>query len=76
MLVIGTKDEDVQTIAQDQNAANTWVQTNVIPYIKDVNFGYIIIGDEITPGPVAPYVAKGIQNMINALTNAGIHKDI
>lgn len=76
VLVIGTKDEDVQTIAQDQNAANTWVQTNVIPYIKDVNFRYIIIGNEVTPGPIAAYVAKGIQNMINALTNAGIHKDI
>ncbi|RDX78390.1 putative glucan endo-1,3-beta-glucosidase BG5, partial [Mucuna pruriens] len=76
VLAVGTRDEDVQGIAQDQNVANAWVQTNVVPFIKDVNFGYITLGNEVVPGPIAPFVAKGIQNMINALTNAGIHKDI
>ncbi|TKY74321.1 putative glucan endo-1,3-beta-glucosidase GVI [Spatholobus suberectus] len=76
VLAVGTRDEDVESIAQDQNVANAWVQTNVVPYIKDVKFGYIALGNEVTPGPIAPYVAKGIRNMINALTNAGIHKDI
>ncbi|KAL2332095.1 hypothetical protein Fmac_019676 [Flemingia macrophylla] len=76
VVAVGTLDEDVQGIAQDQNVANQWVQTNVVPYIDNVNIGYITLGNEVTPGPISQYVPNAIQNMINALKDAGIQKDI
>nr|KYP40514.1 Lichenase [Cajanus cajan] len=76
VVAIGTRDEDVPNIAQDIDAANAWVQTNVVPYLYNVNIGYINLGNEVTPGPISPYVPNAIKNMINALTKAGIHKDI
>lgn len=73
---LGTRNEDIQSIATDQEAANSWINTNVVPYMKDVNIGYITIGNEVIPGPLTHYVAKAIENTYTALSNAGITKDI
>ncbi|KAJ7965627.1 Glucan endo-1,3-beta-glucosidase [Quillaja saponaria] len=76
LLSFGTRNEDIHSIAQDQNAANSWVSTDVIPYINDVNIGYITLGNEVIPGAEAPYVSQAINNILKALNDAGVHKDI
>ena len=76
LLSLGTRNEDIEIIAQDQNAANGWVNDNVVPYIEDVNFEYITVGNEVIPGPEAAFVAPAIQNIKRALDNAGITKCI
>ncbi|XP_024923514.3 glucan endo-1,3-beta-glucosidase [Ziziphus jujuba] len=73
---LGVRDQDLQTLASDQSAANQWVKDNVVPYIPDVNIGYITLGNEVIPGPQAQYVAQAINNINAALTNARISKDI
>lgn len=73
---LGARNEDLQSLSSDQSAADQWIRDNVVPYIPDMNIGYITLGNEAIPGPQSESVAGAISNIMTALANAGISKDI
>ena len=42
-VIVGVVNDDLQGLASSLAAANTWVQTNIIPYVPDVKISYISI---------------------------------
>ena len=77
MVWLGTRNEDIQGFAADQLAANSWVNAHVVPYYESVNIAYITVGNEVVPDDAAaPFVAKAIKNIMQALVIAGVKSDI
>lgn len=66
------KNEDVQTLGSDPNAATQWVNQNVSPYKDDVSFSWIVVGNEVIPGTQGPYVTQAMQNILNAINSIGL----
>uniref|UniRef100_A0A0D9VA52 Glucan endo-1,3-beta-D-glucosidase n=1 Tax=Leersia perrieri TaxID=77586 RepID=A0A0D9VA52_9ORYZ len=71
-LDVGTRD-DVARLAADPSNAVSWVNDNVKTYHPDVNFRYIVVGNELTGDT---NVLPAMQNVHAALTNAGLAGEI
>ncbi|GAV76182.1 Glyco_hydro_17 domain-containing protein, partial [Cephalotus follicularis] len=71
---IGTRKEDLENLASIQDVANSWVNTNIVPYKDDVSFKWITLGNEVILGPYASYVASALENIYNALQSIGLSK--
>ncbi|KAL2926505.1 Lichenase-2 [Bienertia sinuspersici] len=69
---VGVKNEDVTNIAMDVNAAMKWVNTNVAPYIKEVDIKWITVGNEMVPGPGSNLIPQAMNNILSGLNAAGI----
>ncbi|KAL4607193.1 hypothetical protein ACB092_09G157000 [Castanea dentata] len=61
-VIVGAVNNDLQGLATSPTTTNTWVQTNIIPYL-DVKISYIAAGHEIKPT---------IQNLNNAITASNL----
>ncbi|KAG6485126.1 hypothetical protein ZIOFF_053655 [Zingiber officinale] len=66
-LIVGTLNQDVQPLALDISAAQTWVGTNIVPHINNANFRYINVGNEIIPSDMAQFVLPAMSNVQSAL---------
>ncbi|XP_052198343.1 probable glucan endo-1,3-beta-glucosidase BG4 [Diospyros lotus] len=64
---LGVRNADIPTIASTQEAADSWFQSNVAPYLNDVEFAYISVGNEAIPGQYASVIPPAMQNLQNAL---------
>ncbi|MCI16885.1 glucan endo-13-beta-glucosidase-like, partial [Trifolium medium] len=73
---LGVKNGDVQSLASSKDAANQWVNTNVAPYKGDVNFTWIVLGNEIIPSAEAIYVTQAMQNIKDAINSIGLTNTI
>lgn len=71
-VILGTLNQDLQRLGSDQSFAQTWVNTNVIPYSKTIRFRCISAGNEVIPGDLAAYVFPAMKNLKAAL-NAADH---
>lgn len=71
-LSMGTTNEDIQSLATDQSAADAWVNTNIIPYKDAVSFKWVAIGNEVIPGPSSSYVPDAMNNIMNSLASHGL----
>ncbi|KAF9603605.1 hypothetical protein IFM89_037104 [Coptis chinensis] len=71
LVSLGMRNEDITSIASSQDAANSWVNTNVAPYKDEVTFRYVTIGNEVIPGPFAKDVAMAMNHISNALIAIG-----
>ncbi|PQM39463.1 putative glucan endo-1 3-beta-glucosidase GVI [Prunus yedoensis var. nudiflora] len=60
--------EDLQQLAGSYSAAENWVATYITPYLPQVQFRYIVVGNEVFPGNSARYVLPAMQNLQNALS--------
>ncbi|XVF64656.1 hypothetical protein PTKIN_Ptkin09bG0185400 [Pterospermum kingtungense] len=69
---IGPRNEDIASFATSQDAANAWVNTNIVPYKNDVLFKWIAIGNEVIPGPLGANVPAAMNNIRNALATIGL----
>ncbi|KAI8021371.1 Glucan endo-1,3-beta-glucosidase [Camellia lanceoleosa] len=67
---LGVSNQDIPSIALSQDAAKSWFATNLEPYLNDIVFSYITVGNEAIPGDYASYIASAMQNLQNIL-NAG-----
>ncbi|KAL8259591.1 hypothetical protein R6Q59_027544 [Mikania micrantha] len=71
---------DVLQSLNDQNAANTWVSNNILRYSNNVRFKYIAVGNEVDPNNgnsrYVPFVLPAMQNVYNAIRNAGLGNQI
>ncbi|XP_075112041.1 putative glucan endo-1,3-beta-glucosidase GVI [Nicotiana tabacum] len=66
-VILGIRNEDLQSLASDPTFATNWVQNNVIPHASTVKFTYISAGNEVVPGPLANFVLGALQNLDSAL---------
>ncbi|KAK6257443.1 hypothetical protein QUC31_000902 [Theobroma cacao] len=71
-VAIGPRNEDIASFAASQDAANAWVNTNIVPYKNDVSFKWINIGNEVIPGPLGANVPAAMNNIRNALSSVGL----
>ncbi|XVE95398.1 hypothetical protein REPUB_Repub02eG0093800 [Reevesia pubescens] len=71
-IAMGPRNEDIASFAASQDAANAWVNTNIVPYKNDVSFKWITIGNEVIPGPLGSNVPAAMNNIRNALTAIGL----
>ncbi|PHT87286.1 putative glucan endo-1,3-beta-glucosidase GVI [Capsicum annuum] len=67
LLILGTRNEDLQALASDPSFAKNWILTNVIPHASTVKITYISAGNEVIPGPLATFVLGAMQNLDSAL---------
>ncbi|KAI3949822.1 hypothetical protein MKW92_046216 [Papaver armeniacum] len=72
LVSLGTLNEDLASLSSSQDAANSWVATNIVPYKDDVKFGWVTAGNEVIPGPLAQYVPGAMTNLYNALVKIGL----
>ncbi|KAK9271114.1 hypothetical protein L1049_026703 [Liquidambar formosana] len=68
LVSLGTRNEDIQNLASSQDAANSWVNTNISPYKNDVKFGWISIGNEV----LSSDIPQAMINIYNAITSIGL----
>ncbi|KAI5320097.1 hypothetical protein L3X38_039805 [Prunus dulcis] len=62
-------------LAGSQGAVNTWFAANVEPYVNDIVFNHIAVGNEVIPGSLVEHilpVMKYLQNVINDKNLDGI----
>lgn len=70
-IAIGTLNNDLSTLASDQVAANAWVNTNIVPYMNDTVYEYLVVGNEVVPGDLGKYVAPAMLNLYKAIEPIG-----
>lgn len=75
-LILDVPREDLQRLASDPSAANSWVQTNIKSYLPDVSFRYIAVGNEVIPGNLAQYVLPAMKNIQSALSASGLQNEM
>ncbi|OMO77324.1 Glycoside hydrolase, family 17 [Corchorus capsularis] len=71
-VILGTLNLDLPNLGSDISFARTWVQKNVIPYSKDVNFRCIFAGNEVIPSDFAIHVLPAMRNLKTALGDANL----
>ncbi|KAK6912472.1 Glycoside hydrolase family 17 [Dillenia turbinata] len=71
-LLLGTRNEHIPVLASSLENAQAWFNTNVQPYIKDVNIRYITVGNEVVPGQFSESILPAIQNIQQILNANGL----
>ncbi|KAL3640792.1 hypothetical protein CASFOL_015760 [Castilleja foliolosa] len=73
-VVLGVRNEDLESLGATQANADAWVQTNVKNF-PTVKVKYIGVGNEISPlksATFAPFVLPAMKNIATAISNAGL----
>ncbi|KAK3034487.1 hypothetical protein RJ639_032476 [Escallonia herrerae] len=69
---LGVLNQDIPSIASSQEAANSWFESNVAPYLNDVTINYISVGNELIPGEYPGFNVPAMQNLQKILDNKGL----
>ncbi|PIA41028.1 hypothetical protein AQUCO_02300065v1 [Aquilegia coerulea] len=67
---IGIRNEHIANIARSQEAANSWVNEYIAPYINGIIFTHVTVGNEVEPAGLGD-VALAMNNIWNALQPLG-----
>ncbi|KAK1549707.1 hypothetical protein Q3G72_006537 [Acer saccharum] len=74
-VILGMRDEDLPGLAASVDAVASWFSINVEPYLNDVEFPIIAVGNEVIPGVYAENVLpvmKSLQSILQGRGLAGI----
>ncbi|KAL2966207.1 hypothetical protein AAZX31_16G103300 [Glycine max] len=75
-LTMDVAGETLQSLT-DPNVATDWVHRYVTSYSQDVNFKYIVVGNEVHPNyDVAPYILPAMTNIQNAISSANLQTKV
>ncbi|KAG4939032.1 hypothetical protein AAZX31_16G103000 [Glycine max] len=75
-LTMDVTGETLQSLT-DPNVATDWVHRYVTSYSQDVNFKYIVVGNEVHPNyDVAPYILPAMTNIQNAISSANLQTKV
>ncbi|KAK4436298.1 putative glucan endo-1,3-beta-glucosidase GVI [Sesamum alatum] len=70
-VIVGTRNEDLESLASDPAAATSWVENNILPH-SSVNITSVAAGNEVIPGELAQYVPDAMENLDAALSAAKV----
>ncbi|KAF0926812.1 hypothetical protein E2562_027405 [Oryza meyeriana var. granulata] len=70
-LIVGVANKNLIDLAANPASAASWVDANIKPFVPDVNFKYISVGNEITGEPTQT-ILPAMQNINAALAAAGL----
>ncbi|KAF7852306.1 hypothetical protein BT93_L4600 [Corymbia citriodora subsp. variegata] len=70
-VTLGTLNQDLPSIASSVDAAKTWFDTYVQPFMSDVKITYLSAGNEVVPGDLAQYVLPAMQNLQSVVAGYG-----
>lgn len=66
-VTVGVPDEDLATLSAGQDSVSQWFSKNIEPYVPDVNFEYIAVGNEVIPGELGHYVLPVMESLRGVL---------
>ncbi|KAK2645168.1 hypothetical protein Ddye_020363, partial [Dipteronia dyeriana] len=66
-VILGIKDEDLPNLAASPDAVASWFSINVEPYLDDIEFPVIAVGNEVIPGNYAENVLPVMLSLQNIL---------
>ncbi|KAL9264336.1 putative glucan endo-1,3-beta-glucosidase BG5 [Drosera capensis] len=66
-LTLGVRNQDIPFLATNFASADWWFQSNVEPYLKDINIPYITVGNEVVPGQFSESLVPAMQNLQTVL---------
>ncbi|KAF8404060.1 hypothetical protein HHK36_008937 [Tetracentron sinense] len=72
LVSVGIRNEDLAGLSSSQDAANSWVNTYIVPYNGNILIRWISLGNEVIPGPLSTYVASAMNNIYKALVSVGL----
>ncbi|KAJ4963452.1 hypothetical protein NE237_023391 [Protea cynaroides] len=72
-VTVGVANEDLPALANSREAANSWFTTNVKPYLNDIEFSYIAVGNEALPGQFGPNIGPAMHNLKDVLLENNLH---
>ncbi|XP_042481508.1 probable glucan endo-1,3-beta-glucosidase BG4 isoform X1 [Macadamia integrifolia] len=72
-VTLGVPNEEIPNLANSQEAAQSWFTTNVEPYIQDIEFSCITVGNEAFPGQFGPSIGPAMHNLKNVLNEHNLH---
>ena len=72
-VIIAVTNDEIANVAATQSAADTWVSTNVAPYIKETNINAIAVGNEVltSDSTLSAVLLPAMQNIHTALVSQG-----
>ncbi|KAL5172944.1 Glucan endo-1,3-beta-glucosidase [Glycine soja] len=71
-LVMDVAGDTIQSLT-DPNVAADWVHRYITSYSQDINFKYIVVGNEVHPNyDLAPYILPAMTNIQNAISSANL----
>ncbi|KAL0403145.1 UNVERIFIED_CONTAM: putative glucan endo-1,3-beta-glucosidase GVI [Sesamum radiatum] len=71
-VIVGTRNEDLRSLASDPASATAWVENNILPHSSSVQITSVAAGNEVFPGDLAQYIPDAMQNLDAALRSAGV----
>ncbi|KAG8390318.1 hypothetical protein BUALT_Bualt01G0071200 [Buddleja alternifolia] len=71
-VIVGTSNQDLETLATDYAIAVSWVDSYVLPHYSSVNITCIAAGNEVFPGDLAQYIPGAMKNLAAALSASNI----
>ncbi|ONH97607.1 hypothetical protein PRUPE_7G200500 [Prunus persica] len=69
---LGIRNEDLPQLTGSADAVNSWFATNVEPYLNDIVFNYISVGNEVIPGSLGIYVLPVMQSLQKILDDRNL----
>ncbi|XP_043713590.1 glucan endo-1,3-beta-glucosidase 7-like isoform X2 [Telopea speciosissima] len=74
-IMVGTSNGDIASLASDPNAAQQWINSNVLPFYPASNIIMITVGNEVitsSDGTLMSQLLPAMQNLQNALNSASL----
>ncbi|XP_024017243.1 probable glucan endo-1,3-beta-glucosidase BG4 [Morus notabilis] len=74
-VTVGIRNEDLAGLASNQDAVASWFAAHVEPYLNDIVFSNIAVGNEVIPGHLGQYVLpvmESLQAILDHKNLAGI----
>ncbi|KAF3789985.1 Glucan endo-1-3-beta-glucosidase basic isoform [Nymphaea thermarum] len=72
-VALGVDNSEVQLLGTSKEAASAWIYAHIQSYHRSVTIKYIIVGNELIPGPLSPYVLTAMENLDDMLSRHSIN---
>ena len=66
-VTVGIPNEDLAALAAGQDSVGEWFAKNIEPFVPDVDFAYIAVGNEVIPGELGRYVLPVMESLRGVL---------
>ncbi|XP_028751470.1 probable glucan endo-1,3-beta-glucosidase BG4 [Neltuma alba] len=61
-VALGVRNQDLQLMSTNMDAVKGWFAANIEPFLNDVAFEFIVVGNELVPGELANFILPVMQN--------------